>query len=333
MELKTYQASSMAEALAAVKQDLGPHAVIMHTRTFKRGGVWGVGSKTVVEITAGRDLDTLPAVERRVMIGPEIEGSPGGRPENLAVNRQGGLPRAEGAAMNRSAGKLPESTQGEVESAPPISLREEMNELRTMVRELLHRSSNGAGSSVPDVPEELNEYYTCLIKNAVADEVACKVLDRARERLAECRAGLRVRRISGKIRQGDGSSGNGEYDVLNEQEALRRLVPAIFLESVERMLPTAEPVQLNTDGTTKYVALVGPTGVGKTTTIAKLAAHFKLREGKRVGLIRRRRSAQSLCRDHGLTPGGCAHAGRYVSGPGGHEGFRPCSGRHDGAEP
>jgi flagellar biosynthesis protein FlhF len=33
------------------------------------------------------------------------------------------------------------------------------------------------------------------------------------------------------------------------------------------------------------VALVGPTGVGKTTTIAKLAANFRLRERRRVGLI------------------------------------------------
>jgi flagellar biosynthesis protein FlhF len=33
------------------------------------------------------------------------------------------------------------------------------------------------------------------------------------------------------------------------------------------------------------VALVGPTGVGKTTTIAKLAANFRLRENRRVGLI------------------------------------------------
>ena len=30
---------------------------------------------------------------------------------------------------------------------------------------------------------------------------------------------------------------------------------------------------------------MGPTGVGKTTTIAKLAANFRLRENKRVGLI------------------------------------------------
>ena len=33
------------------------------------------------------------------------------------------------------------------------------------------------------------------------------------------------------------------------------------------------------------IALIGPTGVGKTTTIAKLAANFKLREQRRVGLI------------------------------------------------
>lgn len=35
----------------------------------------------------------------------------------------------------------------------------------------------------------------------------------------------------------------------------------------------------------KVVFFVGPTGVGKTTTIAKLAANYSLNEGKRVGLI------------------------------------------------
>jgi flagellar biosynthesis protein FlhF len=35
----------------------------------------------------------------------------------------------------------------------------------------------------------------------------------------------------------------------------------------------------------RIVAVVGPTGVGKTTTIAKLAAHFHLRGHRRVGLV------------------------------------------------
>jgi flagellar biosynthesis protein FlhF len=40
-----------------------------------------------------------------------------------------------------------------------------------------------------------------------------------------------------------------------------------------------------TPGHRHLVALVGPTGVGKTTTIAKLAAHYRLKEKRRVGLI------------------------------------------------
>jgi len=43
------------------------------------------------------------------------------------------------------------------------------------------------------------------------------------------------------------------------------------------------PIRLRNGPT--VVALVGPTGVGKTTTIAKLAANFALFEGKSVGLI------------------------------------------------
>lgn len=43
------------------------------------------------------------------------------------------------------------------------------------------------------------------------------------------------------------------------------------------------PIKLSSRPT--VVSLVGPTGVGKTTTIAKLAANFALFEGKSVGLI------------------------------------------------
>ena len=38
-------------------------------------------------------------------------------------------------------------------------------------------------------------------------------------------------------------------------------------------------------GKSRVVALIGPTGVGKTTTIAKLAARFSLIEKKKIGLI------------------------------------------------
>jgi len=49
-------------------------------------------------------------------------------------------------------------------------------------------------------------------------------------------------------------------------------------------IPIADPIQVAA-GRRTVVALVGPTGVGKTTTIAKLAAHYRLREQCSVGLI------------------------------------------------
>jgi len=51
-------------------------------------------------------------------------------------------------------------------------------------------------------------------------------------------------------------------------------------------IPTAGPAPRKPSRTgPRVIALAGPTGVGKTTTIAKLAADFKLRQRQRVGLV------------------------------------------------
>jgi flagellar biosynthesis protein FlhF len=62
------------------------------------------------------------------------------------------------------------------------------------------------------------------------------------------------------------------------------LIKARVARLVEEQIRTSGPIAI-TPGQRRIVALVGPTGVGKTTTIAKLAANFRLREKHRVGLI------------------------------------------------
>jgi flagellar biosynthesis protein FlhF len=69
-------------------------------------------------------------------------------------------------------------------------------------------------------------------------------------------------------------------DQFDHADAIR----AALCEAVELSIPVAPPIKV-VAGTRRVVALVGPTGVGKTTTVAKLAANFKLAHGARVGLI------------------------------------------------
>ncbi|MDR2115752.1 MAG: flagellar biosynthesis protein FlhF [Planctomycetaceae bacterium] len=61
---------------------------------------------------------------------------------------------------------------------------------------------------------------------------------------------------------------------------LQRSLIALFTESVR----FGGPIDL-LDGKRKTVAFLGLSGVGKTTTIAKIAAHYRLKEFKRVGLV------------------------------------------------
>ena len=54
--------------------------------------------------------------------------------------------------------------------------------------------------------------------------------------------------------------------------------------TVERELRIGSPIRTH-PGDRRVVALVGPTGVGKTTTVAKLAAGFRIEARRRVGLV------------------------------------------------
>ena len=62
------------------------------------------------------------------------------------------------------------------------------------------------------------------------------------------------------------------------------LLKARLARMIEAEVRVSGPIQIM-PGRSRLVALVGPTGVGKTTTIAKLAANYRLKEKRRVGLI------------------------------------------------
>lgn len=110
--------------------------------------------------------------------------------------------------------------------------------------------SNRSDAHANELPDEMVAYCERLVQNDVARQLALQVVQQA----------------------SDGTRGN-----LDAVEAeMRRLIA--------QMIPTVGGIEL-TPGRARRVAFVGPAGAGKTTTLAKLAAHFRLRERKEVAIV------------------------------------------------
>jgi flagellar biosynthesis protein FlhF len=268
MSVKTFQGSSMAEALSKVKQELGASAVILHTRSFKKGGMMGLGARNVVEITASvevnvpaRKKSAVPPQSAAVAAALRARKSEGG---GTAVAERHPLKSAyalAGAgARNRFADGGPNTETRQLATTllkePAFELRNEISSLKTMVESLLQRTA-GTGTRA-ELPETLAKLYAQLIEQQVSDEIAYRVVD----------------------------------DVKAELSAEQLANPTAVRERLTGKLEQLLPANLNmaaarpTTGTgCRSICLIGPTGVGKTTTIAKLAAAFKLRQKQKVGLI------------------------------------------------
>ena len=60
---------------------------------------------------------------------------------------------------------------------------------------------------------------------------------------------------------------------------------ATFKKEIIKRLGASEEITIEPQKKPKVIIFLGPTGVGKTTTLAKIAANFMIKEGKKVGLI------------------------------------------------
>jgi len=248
VNLKTYQANSMAEAIAAVKRDLGRDAVILHTRSFRKGGFLWLGGRQMWEITASRNVNVR---SRR----PRPAPAPVRRGEPATREAAGGA-----VAVIDGPSRMPE-LHSRLPEPPPASpkaaaheakLAEQVQALAGMVEQLVQRAPAAAA---PPVPEELFDTYLTLTQQEVAGEIAEELVSKIRTELT-----------GGEL--GD-----------------KALVRERLTELVASMIPTTPTTVPASTGRPKVIALIGPTGVGKTTTIAKLAANLKLRQHRRVGLI------------------------------------------------
>lgn len=267
-----------------VRRGLGSDAVVLHTRTYRKGGIFGIGAKTVVEVTAadGRELGRKRGKEGRQ--SPRAQRLAKARAQRPAPTPPAAsLPAAAAAEPAPLAGDLIRKTylaaKAELSAEPttagapdladavvqvqPIpgdaqQLGRDMQAVREMVARVMHQQSRQAGQLPPVESEDaLFKQYLALIENEVAEELAQRVLSEARA----------------------GSGAAGDDEAAGRHAVRQAVAQAARFDEQAGALPESE------DGTARVIALVGPTGVGKTTTVAKLAATFKLKQGKDVALI------------------------------------------------
>lgn len=143
------------------------------------------------------------------------------------------------------------------------SMQKMMGQVLESTRKTAVAVNTGSGSNaIPtgEMPAPLFALYKKMMDNDVPAEMADHLVGAVRDRLDKSEL----------------------HDPIVVRQAL--------LREIEQTIRTRSESLLNIDhhassDRPRIIALVGPTGVGKTTTVAKLAATYKLRHHKKVGLI------------------------------------------------
>lgn len=231
MEVKTYRAKSLQDALHLVRADLGPHAAVLQTRQLQPG-LWGrlIGVGDRVEVSASASVHV---------------------PSRFATHANASPTAPTPAPAASAPPRIPPAHELDYRAKFRDELKDQMDNLQSLVEDLCRQRAD-----IPshELPESLFLLFTDLIDAELSEELARELIDRLRQ-------------------------GAAPHDL--EDSVLLR---ARIARMIEDEIHVTGPIAL-TPGRRRLVALVGPTGVGKTTTIAKLAGNYHLRDRRRVGLI------------------------------------------------
>lgn len=286
--VRTFRAASIAEAMHQVRREMGEDAVIVHTRSIAHRRLLPfLKAKSEVEITASVGVSrslrtrvvsatadgagtTRAATGTTTLLEPANSDdsrilSPQQLAERLEREVLGRLDRSvsdSGIELSPNLERLmtsPRSSKASPSSASaktsaivvPKELDQRLDSIQRMLESLSKARHLGDDT---EVPPELFQVYTELLDSDVEDDVARDLIFRLRRHV--------------------------KPEQLHDHDLCQSLLTGL----VESDFRIASPIK-PTPGRRRVVALVGPTGVGKTTTIAKLAANFRLRDGIKMGLV------------------------------------------------
>lgn len=216
MRVKIFRARTVQEAMASIKAELGPDAMILSTRRVPRSPRDPYGKEMF-------EIEAAPKVDPR---------------ENLVTTPKGYIIKAD-----------PDDTL--------TPLRDELASIKDLLS--LVGLGGGLDSLMYDHSESAG-LFASLLRAGISEKKSKAILKNACEAMDEVHT---VEAGSPAI--------------------LKKYVIKECLKDIKTLDPFAET--RDGSGQPHAAAFVGPTGVGKTTTIAKLAAELKFKRKKNVGLI------------------------------------------------
>ena len=327
----------MKEAMQQVKADLGADAVILHTKKYREGGIFGFNAKEVVEVTAAIE-DTPEPPKKKEKKAPAKSARSASRidvvsePESPVVPPLATAQRSQGLrtygqqdpgmktpaerqaaqarfdamveTLARGADAVPASSVMPAPPAapvvPPAPSAPVVPEPQVSApvqpapapsvnppvppRAVDEDDNNTAGDQPPmndmdakkiqELQEELKQMKTLLAQVMVKDQ------PKGIRTLADA---LKEQEVSEEIQKDLAASvaaGDTVRDSLTKEahEAL-----ASYLAKTVQFSGGLEPRE--DKRFPEIIALIGATGVGKTTTLAKIAARFVLEQGIDAALI------------------------------------------------
>lgn len=279
MLVKKFEADNMASALKLVKDSLGAEALILSTRTLSKKGL-GVLGKQTIEVTA--------AIESPAMRAPAGRGVPAARP--AAANR---IPNAYRSPAGGRAERfeLADHVRDDYSQQQDVNhLQSEIDQLKGMLQQL---TQNPGATAIPEPPAATHAVETEPDYQELPIAVAEPKVQRRQAATSSAQRGQQYDLedlIATLAERGIDTEAAATIARFTAQQMTerQRQEPQLCLDALSRtvadLVQTSGPLWQPGDGQ-KRVALVGPTGVGKTTTIAKLAADAIVKSGARVALV------------------------------------------------
>lgn len=285
MKTKKIIADTMPLALKMVRQQLGDNAIIVNTRSIKTGGVLGLFRKQKYEVTA-YSIDTESVLPERPFM---IEPKKGIQPTTPTEIKQQETINKDIENNISSYSQNPQklynfyAQSAKVEEVPPSRIVESIESPSKVtaptVNETISSKSTEQNEQNEPLLDEL-KHMRKMMMNFMLNNHDSKTLPSG---LVKWINRLKAQGVTEEVSEYIISCLMKKFETINgvSDEEIKQEIEQIIQGIFQKRIPESNSISEST----RIINVVGPTGVGKTTSIAKLATEQILKQKRRVAMI------------------------------------------------